>query len=495
VIATPLESPDVLLRLGAELAQWLAGRLALLGVPPAGLEWCRTAMLVLELALLVSLVAMAMAALRRGLATAPVGGPRRWLVEAAFAGLLVVVYRLARRLIRYPSREIAPFLVRWDHLVFTVLAGTVLARLPVRARTWALAALSATVVLQYTSWSAVAVVMGAALVGYLASRWEPTRRPGVRVLVHGGLVTGVIGTLFALRSVGGDLAPRSFDLWQFILFRHISFVVETARGMPADLRSYLCYLLFYPNCFGTMEVYREFHERNLRADAPPPDLAAGVRGAAVGAALMAIGLSMPAPDPLTATTTLQAWTDTLGAFLRSAVFVTGLWSSIESGARFYGVELRPNFSGVLTATSPSRFWRAWRATMTNWLVQYIYIPLGGNRRHRTFNIFAVFVVSTTWHCLGILFLHPFKTTPLWYAPIVLWGLVNFAGVALHSAWRRRWPERSYPQPTRTLVLTAKIAGTFCFGSITVLLLNFSLGEVDRFVPLLCTLTGFPGRCG
>ena len=119
--ATPLESPDVLQRLGIDLAQRLVRRLALLGMPPAALAWCQTAMLVLELALLLSLVAMAMAALRRGLAAAPAGGPRRWLVEAVFAGLVVLVYRLARQLIRYPSAEIAPFLVRWDHLVFTVL--------------------------------------------------------------------------------------------------------------------------------------------------------------------------------------------------------------------------------------------------------------------------------------------------------------------------------------------------------------------------------------
>src|SRR5262249_25934290 len=124
VTATPFESPDVLQRLGVELAQRLPGRLALLGVAPAGLPWGHGAMLGLEVALLLSLVAMAMAALRRGLAAAPAGGPRRWLVEAVFAGLVVLVYRLARQLIRYPSTEIAPFLVRWDHLVFTVLAGT-----------------------------------------------------------------------------------------------------------------------------------------------------------------------------------------------------------------------------------------------------------------------------------------------------------------------------------------------------------------------------------
>ena len=75
---------------------------------------------------------------------------------------------------------------------------------------------------------------------------------------------GVIAVLLWLRRDNAAFAREGWNLWQFVLFRHLSFVVETARGMPAGVGQYLCYLLFYPNCFGTMEVYREFHDRNLR---------------------------------------------------------------------------------------------------------------------------------------------------------------------------------------------------------------------------------------
>ena len=92
-------------------------------------------------------------------------------------------------------------------------------------------------------------------------------------------------------------------------------------------------------------------------------------------------------------------------------------------------------------------------------------------------------------------MHQFRSTPSWYAPIVLWGTFNFTGVALHATWGRRWPARTYAQPLQTLVLAGKIAGTLVFGSFTVTLLNFALGNTDRFVPLMCTLAGFPGRCG
>ena len=58
--------------------------------------------------------------------------------------------------------------------------------------------------------------------------------------------------------------------------------------------------------------------------------------------------------------------------------------------------------------------------MTNWLIRYVYIPLGGNRRHQIANIFAAFFVSTVWHCLGVVFLRP-ATWRADLVPIVTWG--------------------------------------------------------------------------
>ena len=70
-------------------------------------------------------------------------------------------------------------------------------------------------------------------------------------------------------------ASRPFDallgwgFYSFVVFRHVSFVVEHARGVPSTLGGYLCYLLFFPNCIGAMEVYDEFWEHNLAAVRAP----------------------------------------------------------------------------------------------------------------------------------------------------------------------------------------------------------------------------------
>jgi D-alanyl-lipoteichoic acid acyltransferase DltB (MBOAT superfamily) len=191
----------------------------------------------------------------------------------------------------------------------------------------------------------------------------------------------------------------------------------------------------------------------------------------------------------------EMWGRSLLLFLRAALFVQGVWSMIEADALLLGVRLRPNFTGILTAQTPSQFWRAWRGTMTHWLIRYVYIPLGGNQRHRTRNILAVFVVSTLWHAASVPFALQPTATALAVVPIVAWGLLNFAGVAAHSAWRRRWPPGTWLPESSLASRASKIALTLCFGSLTVTVLGFPGDHMYEFPRVMCTLAGLARFCG
>ena len=101
-----------------------------------------------------------------------------------------------------------------------------------------------------------------------------TDGPGwVRIAVHTALMAGVFAWLWSLRDTRAFDALRGWGFYSFVLFRHVSFVVEHAHGMPSTLGGYLCYLLFFPNCMGAMEVYDEFWNRNLAGLRPPEFLA------------------------------------------------------------------------------------------------------------------------------------------------------------------------------------------------------------------------------
>lgn len=73
----------------------------------------------------------------------------------------------------------------------------------------------------------------------------------------------------------------------------------------------------------------------------------------------------------------------------------------------FGIELPINFKQPYLATSINDFWKRWHISLTSWFRDYLYFPLGGNRKGKLrtcFNILVVFAVSGIWHGAGLTFL-------------------------------------------------------------------------------------------
>ncbi len=103
------------------------------------------------------------------------------------------------------------------------------------------------------------------------------------------------------------------------------------------------------------------------------------------------------------------------------------YSDIAIGsAKLLGIELSENFRAPYLSKSISDFWRRWHITLMNWFRDYVYIPLGGGRSHKTRNTFIVFLLSGLWHGANWTF--------------VLWGIYN----ALLFAPFRRLERRNIP---------------------------------------------------
>lgn len=84
-------------------------------------------------------------------------------------------------------------------------------------------------------------------------------------------------------------------------------------------------------------------------------------------------------------------------------------------AKLFGLRLSPNFRQPYLARSIAEFWRRWHMTLSAWLKENIYFPLGGSRVRTTrwcFNVMAVFFVSGLWHGAGLNF--------------IVWGLLHGA---------------------------------------------------------------------
>ena len=92
---------------------------------------------------------------------------------------------------------------------------------------------------------------------------------------------------------------------------------------------------------------------------------------------------------------------------------SGYVDIVRGSARLFGVELPLNFNAPYFSRSVREFWRRWHMTLMDWFREYIYIPLGGNRRgkvRRYVNLFVVFLVSGLWHGAGFTY--------------IVWGMLN-----------------------------------------------------------------------
>lgn len=88
-------------------------------------------------------------------------------------------------------------------------------------------------------------------------------------------------------------------------------------------------------------------------------------------------------------------------------------------ALLFGIKLPFNFDCPYRASSFKDFWKRWNVTLSSWLKDYIYIPLGGNRcskKRQYFNIMATFIVSALWHGLNL--------------PFIIWGIIHGMAVSL-----------------------------------------------------------------
>jgi D-alanyl-lipoteichoic acid acyltransferase DltB (MBOAT superfamily) len=117
------------------------------------------------------------------------------------------------------------------------------------------------------------------------------------------------------------------------------------------------------------------------------------------------------------------------------------YSDIARGiSKLMGFELVVNFRAPYLVSDPASFWRHWHISLSTWLRDYLYIPLGGNRygRLKTYrNLGLTMLLGGLWHGAG--------------AAYVLWGLYHGALLAIQRMWKDVTGGRQELQPARTVL--------------------------------------------
>lgn len=214
---------------------------------------------------------------------------------------------------------------------------------------------------------------------------------------------------------------------------------EAARSAPlgARLRHFLLFTLFFPTLLaGPIKRFQSFGP-----PAPAPaeeDLAAGLSRILQGLAkkvlladtLATVALRLQQPELVSP---LGLWLGTY-AYAGQIYFDFSGYSDLAIGtALLFGYRVPENFDWPYVATSLQEFWRRWHISLSSWIRDYLFIPLGGSRRSRlrvALNLLLVMALCGLWH------------GPAWH--FVAWGLWHGAGLGLSRLYRLRFPAPERP---------------------------------------------------
>lgn len=130
--------------------------------------------------------------------------------------------------------------------------------------------------------------------------------------------------------------------------------------------------------------------------------------------------------------TAVAWVGILSYTLQIYFDFNGYSMMAIGLGRMLGFSFPKNFNYPYIAKSVTDFWKRWHITLTDWFREYIYIPLGGNRKGllRTFlNMFIVWAITGLWHGAGINF--------------VLWGLYYFVFLVIEKLGLHKFMQKTH----------------------------------------------------
>ena len=121
---------------------------------------------------------------------------------------------------------------------------------------------------------------------------------------------------------------------------------------------------------------------------------------------------------------LESWTTSLCYTMQLYYDFSGYSDMAIGAALFFNIKLPINFNSPYKALSIQEFWKRWHITLSRWLKDYIYIPLGGNRVSSMLtyqNLMVTFLLGGLWHGAGWSF--------------VIWGLLHGLALVIQRIWK------------------------------------------------------------
>jgi alginate O-acetyltransferase complex protein AlgI len=323
-----------------------------------------------------------------------------------------------------------------------------------------------------------------------------------RKLIFSGKVTMYFGVIFNLCLLGyfkyvdffigniNSLFLSEISLLEialplaisFFTFQQIAYLVDSHHGETKEysITNYMLFVTFFPQLVAGPIVH---HREMMPQFSSRWNLVKRYRNIAIGLFVFTLGLFKKVVladtfakwansgfDIANSLDFFEAWATSLSYTFQIYFDFSGYTDMAIGIALLFNIRLPINFNSPYKAKNIQDFWHRWHITLSRFLRDYIYIPLGGNRtgEYRTYaNLGATFLLGGLWHGASWMF--------------VLWGGMHGSALIIHRIWQRSG-----------LVMTSWLGLFITFNFINITWIFFRAQDVSSATKVLRGMTGLNG---
>ncbi|MGZ8944555.1 MAG: MBOAT family O-acyltransferase [Methylococcaceae bacterium] len=279
----------------------------------------------------------------------------------------------------------------------------------------------------------------------------------------------------------------------FFTFTQIAFLVDTFQGKVKEYNfvHYLLFVTYFPHLIAGPVLH---HKEMMPQFAKRTTCHINWENVAVGLTIFVLGLakkvviadsmaefSSPIFDAVQAggqPMLIEAWVGALSYTLQLYFDFSGYSDMAIGLSLMFNVRLPMNFNSPYKATSIIEFWRRWHMTLSRFLRDYLYIPLGGSRSsksRRYFNLMITMLLGGLWHGAGWTF--------------IIWGGLHGLYLMINHGWRSIKQRMDWDDGGR---LSSFAAGSLTF---LVVVVGWVFFRADSFSSAIAMLQGMAGING
>ena len=277
----------------------------------------------------------------------------------------------------------------------------------------------------------------------------------------------------------------------FFTFTQIAFLVDVYRGIAREYNfiHYLLFVTYFPHLIAGPVLH---HKQMMPQFGHPETFKLNIGNINVGLTIFTIGLFKKViladqfalyANPIFDTAEngqlqlFEAWIGALSYTLQLYFDFSGYSDMAIGLSRMFNVKIPINFNSPYKATNIIEFWKRWHMTLSTFLRDYLYIPLGGNRHgtwRRYINLLTTMLLGGLWHGANWTF--------------VFWGGLHGFYLIINHGWQAISHKFRLPH----IPGSAFLAGLLTFIAVVVAWVPFRANSLETALRMICAMIGLNG---